>query len=150
MALCMVLVSNLKCKVESRGSPTPSHNFFGQKAIEILGDTFHKLFTSTTELWLKLVGLLIINIIGNAWNDWCGKSRQSDKNQHRSTFSYCNMEFYRNIYDTRPIFVLNNYKQTHEIEKIGLVTQNMQLRHFNLRNVSNLTIYSHFRVLITY
>ena len=32
MALCMVLVSNLKCKVESRGSPTPSHNFFGQKA----------------------------------------------------------------------------------------------------------------------
>ena len=141
----MVLVSNLKCKVESRGSPTPFHNFFGQKAIEIFGDTFHKLLT--TELWLKLVGLLIINIIGNAWNDWCGKSRQSDKNQHRSTFSYCNMVFYRNIYDTRPIFVLNNYKQTHEIEKIGLGTQNMQLRHFNLRNVS---INSHFRVLITY
>ena len=64
MALCMVLVSNLKCKVESRGSPTPSHNFFGQKAIEIFGDTFHKLLT--TDLWLKLVGLLIINIIGNA------------------------------------------------------------------------------------
>ena len=44
--------------------PTPSRNFFGQKAIEIFGDTFHKLLT--TELWLKLVGLLIINIIGNA------------------------------------------------------------------------------------
>ena len=64
MALCMVLVSNRKCKVEIRGSPTPSQNFFGQKAIEIFGDTFHKLLT--TELWLKLVGLLIINIIGNA------------------------------------------------------------------------------------
>ena len=64
MALCMVLVSNLKCKVESRGSPTPSHNFFGQKAIDTFGDTFHKFLT--TELWLKLVGLLIINIIVNA------------------------------------------------------------------------------------
>ena len=64
MALCMVLVSNLGCKVESRGSPTPSHNFFGQKAIDTFGETFHKFLT--TELWLKLVGLLIINIIGNA------------------------------------------------------------------------------------
>ena len=64
MALCSVLVSNLRCKVESRGSPTPSHNFFGQKAIDTFGDTFHKFLT--TEYLLKLVGLLIINIIGNA------------------------------------------------------------------------------------
>ena len=55
---CDMLVSNLKCKVEGTGGPTPSRNFFGQKAIETFGDTFHKFLT--TELWLKFVGLLII------------------------------------------------------------------------------------------
>ena len=34
------LVSNLKCKVEGTGGPTPSRHFFGQKAIEIFGTLF--------------------------------------------------------------------------------------------------------------
>ena len=59
-----MLVSNLKCKVEGTGGPTPSRKFFLSEACRNIWDTFHQFLTA--ELWLKLVGLLIIDIIGNA------------------------------------------------------------------------------------